>query len=70
VTGASDAYTQSASATTVARTLAGTVNDDGGLVEFASALTSGDGAGPLGVPPIAACILGVMQITAKARMIS
>jgi hypothetical protein len=45
-------------ATIVGGTLAGTVNDDGGLVDFASALTSGDGTGPLGVPPIAACILG------------
>jgi hypothetical protein len=49
VTGPGDAYTQSAGATTVAGTLAGTVNDDGGLVDFISALTSGDGTGALGV---------------------
>jgi fibronectin-binding autotransporter adhesin len=49
VTGAGDAYTQSAGTTTVAGTLAGTVNDDGGLVDFIGALTSGDGTGAIGV---------------------
>jgi hypothetical protein len=49
VTGAGDAYTQSAGTTTVDGTLAGTVNDDGGLVDFIVALTSEDGTGALGV---------------------
>jgi hypothetical protein len=49
VTGAGDAYTQSAGKTTVAGTLAGTINDNGGLIDFTSALTSGDGTGALNV---------------------
>jgi hypothetical protein len=49
VTVAGDAYTQSAGTTTVAGTLARTINDNGGLIDFTSALTSGDGTGAFNV---------------------
>jgi hypothetical protein len=49
VTGAGDSYTQHGGTTTVAGTLAASVNDDGGLIDFTSALTSGTGTGALNV---------------------
>jgi hypothetical protein len=49
VNGAGDAYTQHGGTTTVAGTLAARAKADGGLIDFKSALTSGDGTGPLSV---------------------
>jgi hypothetical protein len=49
VTGAGHSYAQHGGTTIIAGTLAGTVNADGGLIDFKSALTSGDGTGALNV---------------------
>lgn len=49
MTGAGNVYTQTAGTTTVAGTLATAVVDDGGLVDFTSALTSGGPTGALSV---------------------